>query len=195
MKINKLVSGVLLIGCLTGCTSVWKVPISPAAFPPTQKVNSRVQLVLTEELRNAEWCARINPTDSAKIQVGEDLAKNAENLARSIFSEVSVNQTTPSAGTPNTDAVLTPKLITFERTQPTTIFGQQTTTMVLEWRLANLNGDTLWVDTVKGEKTQKMSSNPKRSAQEQVQAAFADLFAKSYASMSAAPEIRRLSKQ
>jgi hypothetical protein len=86
---------------------------------------------------------------------------------------------------------LIPKVVLFERTQPTTIFGQQTTTLEVEWRLKGRTGDTLWVDTIKGESTTKMGSNHKKSAGVQVQAALDRLFSDTFKSMTSSPDLRR----
>lgn len=182
---------VLLAGLLiTGCTSVWKFPVTQVAHPAHDKINYKVVLWISEELEQPNWEAMISPFDRARIPLGSSLSTNSESLVRAVFSDVQVirNQTTRPPGV----AVLIPKLVSVERTQPTTVSGQQTTTLIVSWTLINSNGEVVWADTIKGDATTKMGLIPKRSARVQLDAAMKALFEKSFTRMMASPELKDL---
>lgn len=180
---------------LTSCVSVWKIPINSVAYPESEKIQANVQLLITEEFKKAAWEAMVSPLDKGLISIGDDLVKQAEKLARTVFTEVTVANNGSSTQAAAMDAVLVPKVVLFERTQPPTIYGQQTTTLSVEWRLKGRTGETLWVDTIKGQSTTKMGSNPKKSATVQVQAAFDQLFKETYKSMTSSPDVRNIAKK
>jgi hypothetical protein len=193
-KLQSAASASALTACLllTACAHVWKLPITPVTYPGAEKISAHVHLMITDEFKQTSWEAMISPMDKGVIRLGDELVKESERLARAVFAEVTVvsSSSPPAAATP--EAILIPKVVLFERTQPTTIFGQQTTTLEVEWRLKGRTGDTLWVDTIKGESTTKMGSNHKKSAGVQVQAALDQLIRDAFKSMTSSPDLRRL---
>lgn len=190
-------SAIALTACLllAGCAHVWKLPITPVAYPAAEKIHARVHLMINDEFKQTSWEAMISPMDKGVIRLGDELVKESERLVRAVFADVTVvtSSSPPPAAPP--DAILVPKVVLFERTQPTTIFGQQTTTLEVEWRLKGRTGDTLWVDTIKGESTTKMGSNHKKSAGVQVQAALDQLFGNTFKSMTSSPDVGRLTPE
>jgi len=193
-KPQSAASAIALTACLllAACAHVWKLPITPVTYPAAEKIQAHVHLMITDEFKQISWEAMISPMDKGVIRLGDELVRESERLARAVFAEVTVVTSSSSPPAAPTEAVLIPKVVSFERTQPTTIFGQQTTTLEVEWRLKGPTGDTLWVDTIKGESTTKMGSNHKKSAGVQVQAAFDQLFGDAFTSMTSSPDLRRL---
>lgn len=182
---------VLWVGFLiTGCTSVWEFPVTQVQYSAHDKINYKVVLWISEELEHANWEAMISPFDRARIPLGSSLSSNSESLARAVFSDVQVihNQTIKPSGV----AVLIPKLVSVERTHPTTVFGQQTTTLIISWTLINSNGEVVWADTIKGDATTEMGIIPKQSARVQLDAAIKALFEKSFMRMRASQELKDL---
>ena len=197
LKPYRTAAAIALTACLllAGCAHVWKLPIKPVAYPGTERIQAHVQLLITDEFKQTSWEAMISPMDKGVIPLGDELVKESERLARAVFAEVTVATSSSPPPTKPPDAILTPKVVLFERTQPTTIFGQQTTTLEVEWRLKGSTGDTLWVDTIKGESTTKMGSNHKKSAGVQVQAALDQLFGDTFTSITSSPDVRRLTRE
>jgi len=174
---------------LIGCVQVWRFPASPATFAPQhEKIRLDVALLIPEEIDKAKWEAFISPVDRARISFGPLLRTNIENVARSAFSNVQLMAR--KEATPSAKAILTPKLVSIERTQPPTIGGDQTTTMILNWTLTSNRGDVVWAETVKGESTTKMGFNPKKSAKQQSEEAAQMLFRDSYAKLLSSRQIR-----
>ena len=90
------------------------------------------------------------------------------------------------------DAILAPRMVSAERTRPMYIFQEQTTTIILEWMMKDVNGDLIWVDTITGEGKAPMGGpfGEKKNARKQVERALEELFQKSFETMSSSVEIR-----
>lgn len=192
----KVGPGLLLVlsALLTGCTVTWDVaPKQPTSFT-SQAIDLRVQLVLSKELREAKWEGKISPFDSAVIPLGEAIAVHSEHMARALFREVDVVEDRSSSGTSPVDATLTPKMISAQRTQPTTIFGDQTSTVILEWAFTDSNGQVLWVNTVTGQGQSTMGFNPESGAETQMAMVFQQLFRDCYRSIASSVEIKRFAE-
>lgn len=176
---------------LTGCTSKWdvapKIPKPLASLP----IDIKVQLVLSKELRETKWVGMINPMEKAVIPIGEALAIHSENMARALFREVIIESDVATLATSPVDAVLVPRVVSVQRTQPTTIFGQQTSTMIIEWTFTDPKGKVVWVNTINGQGQTKMGLNPKNGAQKQMAIMFEQLFMASYESILSSVEIKQ----
>jgi hypothetical protein len=183
MKPNALLASLLCSIFLTGCVHKWQLQLTPTAIAQGEKIAIPVVIPVSQELLDAKWEALISPTDKANVAVGQLLVPQLENLGRSVLLP-------PSDEKGSTDAVLAPRLVSVKRTQPTTIFGDQTTTIVLEFTLKDKNGKLLWLDTVTGSATTKMTSKVKASATRQFQMAFDQVFNQAAERIRASPEVR-----
>jgi hypothetical protein len=184
---------VFMLG-LISCTHVYEAPEVPVAgYPQMDKIGLNVGLRLSDALRNANW-EKSRMGDTFRIPLGDVLSRNAEALTRELFTNVVIldNATLPT-GIP-VDAILIPNIIVAERTTGATAFGMSIFTVILEWKLEDREGHTLWVDTVKGEghtRTGNMFTH-KSNAEKQIRMTIDDLFQRSFQAISSSPEIRVL---
>lgn len=176
---------------LAGCAITWDVAPKQTKSFVSQPYNLHILLVLPEEFRNAKWEGVNDPVSTAVIPLGGALISNTKSMARALFQEVSIGTDNVVAANSSIDAVLTPKLISAERTHPTTIFGQQTSTIILEWTLTDQKAQIIWVNTVKGQGQTAMGLNPKNGAEKQLKIVFDQLFDASYKSIVSSVEIKQ----
>ena len=160
----------------------------PVNYPQENKIDLKVELRLSKELHNAKWERTIG--DTYIIRLGKLLSDNAEVLVRNLFSDVLVTDAIqpPEAAV---DAIITPKMVSVERTRPMFIFQQQRTTIMIEWSVKDANGDLIWVDTITGKGKSPMGLNEKKNTGKQVKAAINQLFQKSFQAISQSLEIRK----
>lgn len=172
----------------TGCVHTWKVSAPPVRHDSITKSPLKVNLIITDELQKSFWQSSIAPLESARIPVGDELIKNCEAVVREVFSEVNVVKANASRDA-SADYDVIPRMALMERTQPTTIAGNQTTSILLEWRINTKEGKTVWADTLRGEAATSMGNNPRKSAEAQVKRAFAVLFTKSFLAIACSPPV------
>lgn len=193
MKIRRAQGAVVLLTILfiTGCAQiVYDIPNEPVSHPQINKLNLRVGLSLSEELRRAKW---ERPGYGITVTVGETLTLNAEVMAHALFSSVvAVTNNTIEPVEARVEAVLTPRMVSFVRTQlASPHFGEQISTIILKWTLKDVKGNMIWVDTIAGEGRGKGTH---RKAEEQIEALVEDLFQKSFQAISSSPEIREFAE-
>jgi hypothetical protein len=209
MKNPKTIRFVLLIQIylamllFTGCykkPNAWTFPQSPVNLPEIDKMNLNIELRLSDEFCNSSWYWN---EQKIRYYAGEGFCANAEKIVRDLFTQVKVTKGQMDSAPPQADAVLTPKLISFERTRPATMNKEQITTVVLEWTLATPKGDLIWIDSVTGDGKAKWAIgigkaittlNPfpafKRGTEEQFRLLHQDLFYKSFQAISKSIEIK-----
>lgn len=187
-RVRTMLVAILCAGCFT---VTWDVPVEPLALAAREKLALRVRLCLTEDLRAAQWRDRVDPFAVARMPVGIPLADGAEQVARAAFAAVEVSENLVVFPETAVDAVLMPRVVSIDRTNPPTIFGEQETSVILEWTLSSSAGETLWVHTFTGRGKSKKSAHPDRTARVQMQAAIREVFEASFAALSS-PVIRRV---
>jgi len=123
------------------------------------------------------------------IYLGENFAINAENLTKTIFSDVAVisseNEITKAKG----DVILAPKVISAKQNRPLWIWHDSTLTVAVEWTLKDLENNIFWITTIKGEGIARLTKD-----EERVKSLVDDLFTKSYKAITSSPEIRDYEK-
>jgi hypothetical protein len=195
-RLARTAAALVIVGtCLCACTSVWNFPPPSLRYEGRPKHPATAVLILGPELRAARWEAMISPVDRAQIPLGDTLAQECEELARATFERVEVaDMSGPRADLPGR-LVLIPRLVSVNRTQPATIFGTQTTTIIMEWKVETGAGRLIWVKTVLGEDSRQMTSDVKGSAAEQVESALTRLYQSSFEALSSSSEVARASSR
>ena len=69
---------------LVGCTTIYEFPMDPVLYPQEDKIDLKVGIHLSEELRNAKW-ERKQQGDTFIIRLGKALCENAEALYVNCF--------------------------------------------------------------------------------------------------------------
>jgi hypothetical protein len=156
-------------------------------YPASERINMKVALVLTHELRNAEWQ---NVGTGYILPFGEHLAQNSEVLTRALFSEVAVHKELPEPTAEDFTAVLIPRMVFVEQSLGIWKWNPSTFTMALEWTLKDQRGTIVWVDTVKG--TGSTETGNAFTGRERMRAGFVieDVFLKSFDAIRQAQAIR-----
>ena len=109
--------------------------------------------------------------------VGPSLARNAEELARHVFREVVVVDSSTEAH--GADATLTPRLVYIVRTVGACGPCESIVAMKLEWRLVRADGRPVWIETIGGQATGSTGG----SAEKPLKGAVEDLFLRSERAM------------
>jgi hypothetical protein len=156
-----------------------------SGYSQTTKVPLKVELILSDELRAAEWHEKGMKGFITKVNyrlvLGEALASNAENVTREVFIGVVVTGGSEGPGQAGLRAALIPRFVNAEQ------YGN-TLTVLLEWTLQDADGNIVWVDTIKGEGDSSWSlgsgSEPASTPM------LNDLFHKSFTALSSSRAIR-----
>lgn len=173
---------------LVGCTFTMDVPqVAFADYPQSEKINLRVGLRLSEELRNAK-SERSEGWDTSVMPLGENLILNSESVARAVFSSVFVTNTATSEEI--VDISLVPRMITSRRNKPNWSDGWKIA-IILEWVLIDKKGETIWADTITAEGRISLTDlNPTENRRRIMESVLRDLFLKSHKAMLQSPEIK-----
>jgi hypothetical protein len=175
---------------LASCTVVYHVPLEPVECPQRDKIDLKVALCLTEELRNAKW-EKKKMGDTYTLPLGEAFSLNAEMVARALFSNVLVTNNATNSVEAWVDTILTPRMVSVQLTRPLFIWEESKIAVIFEWSLKDVKGDIIWVDTITGVGKGTIKRYSKDSAMEAVEMLLEDLFQKSFQVMSSSMEIRR----
>jgi hypothetical protein len=170
---------------LTGCTMIIKPPSTAfTAYPQGEKFNLRIGLVITDELKKAQIEHKALDGSLFVIPLGQNLSMNAEQMTRTLFTEVKVADQPADFKGSVVDAILTPKFEHGDYMNVAGIIG-----IKLEWTLTDLNGTPVWAGTASGDGTRKSAFmyNP----EDTVKAAVECVFSNSYSILSTAQEIRQ----
>jgi hypothetical protein len=150
-----------------------------SSYSLKNKVPIKVELYLSDDLRAAEWKGSAG---SYRLTLGEALARNAETVTREVFAAVVVTGGSGGPGTAGINAVLIPRFVTAEQTSVML-------TVLLEWTLKDGKGNTIWVDTIRGEGVASAWSL-ESAIEERSKAMLNDLFHKSFTALSSSRAIR-----
>ena len=184
-------SAVLLCLWLVGCTHTYDVHEEPFdGYPAAKKLDLTVRLIIPQELEQAKW-QRKSMGDTYRLLLGPALTRNVRILADTLFTRVIEDEVGPDD--PGPDAILTPRLVSIERTLGATAYGDSVLSVVLEWTLTDPNGKIVWVDTVSGSGTANSGNlfSVNKHTRNQSRLMFEELFRGSFEAMSVSPEIRR----
>ena len=161
------------------------------AYVGQEKIHLKVGLNITDALLKAKGETH-SMGDTWVIPIGDTIATNAVLLARHTFDEV-VNMSNGQLP-PNTTvaAILTPKVAYVNRTMGATSFGESIVDIKVEWTLSDLNGNTIWVDTIDGQSSASTGwTNPKTV----LKRALEDLLLKSEQAISSAQAIKQFAQK
>jgi hypothetical protein len=182
-----------------GCSNIQPAPKVPlAGFPTKPKIPLMVALRLTDELRAAKSGRRqMGDEEFTVIPLGENLALNAESLARASFKAVQVvhNNGTNVGG--SVDAILTPRFVSSVRVLSTfPVEFEHKIAVVLEWVLTDLDGNIIWLDTITGQGriTDYKAFDFAGNAGRLLESLFSDRFYRAYDSLLSSPEIRKFAE-
>ena len=177
----------LSIFLVTGCTHMIPPPKQPfTAYVGQEKIHLKVGLNITDELLKAKGETH-SMGDTWVIPIGGSIATNATVLARHTFDEVVVMSNGQLPPNETVAAILTPKVAYVNRTMGATSFGESIVDIKVEWTLIDLNGNTVWVDTING---QSSASTGWTSPEKVLKRALEDLLLKSEQAIFSAPAIR-----
>lgn len=176
----------LIAGC--GGTMVYKLDTLPVnKYPVSDKIDLTIELRISKELETYS-----HESAGEKLPLGNLIVKNAENMSRALFRQVTVTTGIDNPTQSGIDAILIPKIVSAAHTRPMFAYSERKLTVVLQWLLKDAEGNTIWVDTIEGVGVNEIgtafSLNDK--TRERVKLLMDDLFKKSYLSISSSKEIK-----
>ena len=180
----------------TGCTHTSTIPDAALRnqgpeFVVDKKFDFAVNLCLTDELRESKW-ERHSRGVTWVMPIGNQLAKKASDLSDSLFKTVLVTNTPLPAEKTQVDAILTPRVVSIERSVGTTVSSESLLAVVLEWKLEDRHGNIIWLDSIKGESRGKADTTgftQANNADQRDEDLLKDLFAQSLHAIRTSPEI------
>jgi hypothetical protein len=190
----KALSVAMLLLCTVGCATTLRTPKSLVGdYPSTPPTDLKVGLVLSPELHNAEW----KPSDAVRAPVGDNLCRNSEALARSLFTSVEVGLTAASLSGGPSQAVLIPRMVTMEQAAGMWAWSDSQFAMVYEWKMTDPQGNPVWIETIKavGKGNSGNAFTALGNMEKQIAAMLEDLFRQSHAAMAASPEIKAFAEK
>lgn len=154
-----------------------------------KKWDLKVNLCLSDELRASKH--------GNAIQIGEQLSKNSKELSELLFESVEVTKTPIKGEGRQIDAILSPSISVIERSLGATALSESIFTIVMEWKLEDVDNNIIWVDSIKGEGRESTGNifNHKSKMEKQIKKLLKDLFSKSFRSIKESPEIRQFAAQ
>ena len=178
---------ILAISGLYGCVGgELNVQVEPVAFQESTKIDMEVLLVLDEDFKNAKWVDEPGAAgwEAHVVHLGGNFVTNTKNLANSVFSKVTVVDSTDQATKNEGDVILKPTMISVKKNRPLWTWNDSTMTVVVEWSLTDHDNNPIWVTSIKGEGSAGITDDKER-----LKLLVDDLFSKSYAEIVSSPEI------
>ncbi len=178
-----------LVFSVVACTHIYNIPVDPiSGYPNKEKIPLKVALLLSQELRDAKF-ERHGGGDTWLIPLGEAFSENATEVTRHLFSNVVVSSSLNDSETRGVDAVLIPTM-SLAATTFRSSGQEQVTTVMFKWHLQDPAGNTIWVETIRGEGKSGGRPLAKDGLKQRLQALNEDLFHKSFDAMYSSTEIR-----
>jgi len=144
------------LGCARPLTTV---ELAPMAFVhKSAPINGTIELCLSPKLRMRQWNVEDHPF---KIDLGSRTALNVEILAKSAFSNVIVSFD-KTCGSATEHPWLAATILAANRDWDTMWSRRQSTTITMEFELADDNQDIIWSTTTRGDVSTAPSGFTKR---------------------------------
>lgn len=180
----------------TGCTHVYKQPIHEINLASTEeKIDLSVKLILTDDFRNAKW-EKKSLGDTWILPVGDNLVHSTKELVRNVFVQPLIPDEATNLQNNTIEAryLLEPKVVLIEQSFGVWVASDASTTIGVEWTLSHLNGNKVWVETVKGVAIGKQGNiaTGKRLQTTRFKLALQDLFEKSQEAFISSPLLKKL---
>lgn len=193
LKICPLLCIIIIMTSLTGCGFTHKISAKPfEELSSKEKIPLHVELLLSPDFCDYKF-TRQRGLDWHVFPLGEAFCNGSKILANAAFTEVSVasGEAIPSGN--RIDAKLIPKLVSVNHFMPMVAWQIQEAVIIIEWKLVDINGKMIWVDTVQGKGRNKLGPalTGLRNNQETMQMAVDDLFLNSLNSIMSSQEVRR----
>jgi hypothetical protein len=175
-----------------GCTHMIRPPKQPfTAYLDGNRIQLKVGLNITDELLAAKGETH-SMGDTWVIPIGPSIATNAEVLMKHTFEDVVKMKNGQLPPNESVAAILTPKVAYINRTMGATSFGESIVDIKVEWTLSDVNGNTIWVDTINGQSSGSTGwTNPEKILKK----ALEDLLTKSQQAISSASAIRQFAQK
>jgi hypothetical protein len=169
-------------------------PLEPVGYDSSEKINLSVALCISDEVRNAEFDASDR---HYVIRVGNTFVKNAETLARTLFSVVEMREHREDCLAPNVDATLTPEIVSLSRNFPTWATTPSKTVVQVRWTMTDSTGQIVWVDTLSGNESRRARTalNLGKKAAEDFTTAIHNMLIQTFEAISNSPEILRFAEE
>lgn len=196
-KIFSLLCSIVIMISSAGCGFTHKISAKPfEKVLGKEKIPLHVVLLLSPDFCDYTF-TRQRLGDWHVYPLGEAFCNGSKMLANAAFTEVSMTLETTIPPGHRIDAKLIPKLVSVNHFMPMWAWQIQEAVIIIEWKLVDINGKMIWVDTVQGKGRNKLGTTftGLRNNQETMQMAVDDLFLKSLNSVMSSREIKRYASQ
>lgn len=186
------IATLLLAGLLTSACAMTRELEDFEAFVPSQGTRHPVAVELHLAPDLATKVVRVEIGDDFDAHIGPKLVRDAEATVRAAFQEVHVTGGPASAAAGNSGTLALRFIGSATEIPSLYAFSEACTSVDLEWTLADRNGVTLWLATIRGEGRANAGNafNAAGKAEKRFQLALDDAFARSLESLRTAAEIR-----
>ncbi len=189
MKICCLSCGIVFMISLAGCYLPHKITAKPfEELLGKEKIPLHVELLLPPDFYDYKF-TRQRGLDWHVFKLGKAFCDGSKMLAEAAFTKVSVTSGTAIPPGDRIDAKLIPNLVSVNHFMPMTIFEIQEAVIIFEWKLVDINGKMIWIDTIQGKGRKQLGSLWHNRAT--MQMAVDDLFFNSLNSIMSSQEVRR----
>jgi len=185
---------IIVIFMIGGCTHMYKQPLHEINLTPiNDKINLSVGLIMTSEFRNAKW-EKKSMGDTWILPIGENLVHHTVQLIKRVFTQSMILKEGVATQDTKVTYVMTPKVIFIEQAFGVSAFSEAKTSISVEWKLAEVSGKAVWVESIKGVGTGKAGNvfTGKEHMKERFKMALQDLFEKSQNAMLSSRLLRNL---
>jgi hypothetical protein len=164
-------------------------PISPTA----ETLPLKVALVLTPE-----FCATITKgalfTTKEEFKIGKAACAELEPALKSVFPNLARVEAATLSG--DAQVMLLPRFVNVGATMGLTAFSNREMTVLLEWTVKDMSGNTVWLGTVQGSAKHHVGNmfSYKKNCMLIAEDSIKDAAAQSASKMASAPELRKLAQ-
>ena len=150
-------------------------------------------LVLTPE-----FCATITKgapfTTKEEFKIGKAACTELEPALKAVFPNLVRVEAASSSG--DAKVTLLPKFVDVVATMGVTAFSNREMTVILEWTVKDMSGNTVWLGTVQGSAKHHTGNmfNYKKNCMQITEDSVKDAAAQSASKMAFAPELRKLAQ-
>jgi hypothetical protein len=161
--------------------------------PTDARLPLKAVLVLTPE-----FCATITKgapfTTKEKFEIGKAACTELEPALKAVFPNLARVEAATSSG--DAQVVLLPRFVDVGATMGVTAFSNREMTVLLEWTVKDMSGNTVWLGTVQGSAKHHVGNmfSYKKNCMLITEDSVKDAAAQSASKMASAPELRKLAQ-
>ena len=136
----------------SGCTATFDQPIHEIELAPgNRKIDLAVQLVMTEDFKEAKW-EKSNTGNTSVIPIGDNLVHHTTTLMQNVFTHPVIPETENGTFMEDVaiDYYIRPHVEFIEQSFGVSAFSKASTSIGILWIIEKDEGTPIWAETVIG---------------------------------------------